>query len=80
LKNEKLLPRLIWEKARQTLVQTADGYIIFDDIVTDKSYSTEIEGVPRQYSGNAGGVVKGIGIVTCIYYNAPADRFWVIDY
>ncbi len=34
----------------------------------------------RQYSGNAGGVVKGIGIVTCVYYNASADRFWVIDY
>jgi SRSO17 transposase len=36
--------------------------------------------VRRQYSGNAGGIVKGIGIVTCVYYNAAADRFWVIDY
>jgi len=80
LKNERLTPRLIWEKARETLVQTADGYIIFDDTVADKSHSHEIEGVRRQYSGNAGGVVKGIGIVTCVYYNAAADRFWVIDY
>jgi len=80
LKNERLTPRLIWEKARQTLVQTADGYIIFDDTVADKSHSHDIEGVRRQYSGNVGGVVKGIGIVTCVYYNAATDRFWVIDY
>jgi SRSO17 transposase len=80
LKNEKLTPRLVWDKARQTLAQTADGYIIFDDTVADKSHSHEIEGVRRQYSGNVGGVVKGIGIVTCVYYNASADRFWVIDY
>ena len=80
LKNEKLTPRLIWDKACETLLPTAEGYIIFDDTVADKSHSHEIEGVRRQYSGNAGGVVKGIGIVTCVYYNAVADRFWVIDY
>ena len=80
LKNERLTPRLIWDKACETLVQTAAGYIIFDDTVADKSHSHEIEGVRRQYSGNAGGVVKGIGIVTCVYYNAARDRFWVIDY
>lgn len=80
LKNERLTPRLIGDKARQTLVQTADGYIIFDDTVADKSHSHDIVGVRRQYSGNAGGVVKGIGIVTCVYYNVALDRFWVIDY
>lgn len=80
LKNEKLTPRLVWEKARQTIIQTNDGYILFDDTVADKSYSHQIVGVRRQYSGNAGGVVKGIGIVTCVYYNAAEDRFWVIDY
>ena len=80
LKNEKLTPRLVWEKARETLVQTQDGYIIFDDTVADKSHSHDIEGVRRQYSGNAGGIIKGIGIVTCVYYNAALDRFWVIDY
>jgi len=80
LKNEKLTPRLIWEKARETLVSAADGYLIFDDMVADKSHSHDIAGVRRQYSGNVGGVIKGIGIVTCVYYNAVADRFWVIDY
>jgi len=31
--------------------------------VLDKSYSFEIDGVRRQYSGNAHGVGTGIGIV-----------------
>ena len=56
------------------------GYIIFDDTVADKDYSYEIEGVRKQYSGNAHGLVKGIGIVTFIYYNPELDRYWVIDY
>ena len=80
LKNEKLTPRLIWEKARETIVQTAAGHLIFDDTVIDKSHSHDIDGVRRQYSGNASGIIKGIGIVTCVYYNSELDRFWVIDY
>ena len=34
----------------------------------------------RQYSGNAKGVINGIGVVTCVYVNPDLDRFWVIDY
>ncbi len=80
LKHERLTPRLIWEKAKQSLVEATNGYLIFDDTVVDKSYSFQIDGVRRQYSGNAHGVVKGIGIVNLVYYNAEADRYWIIDY
>jgi hypothetical protein len=80
LKNEKLTPRLLWEKAGESLVQSAQAYLIFDDTVVDKSYSFEIEGVRRQYSGNAHGVIKGIGIVNPVYYHAELDRYWIIDY
>jgi DDE superfamily endonuclease len=80
LKSAKLTPRLLWEKARETLVPSADAYLIFDDTVIDKSYSFEIEGVRRQYSGNAHGVIKGIGIVNLVYYHAELDRYWIIDY
>ena len=80
LKQEKLTPRLVWEHAQETLVLSEAGYIIFDDTVADKDYSYEIEGVRKQYSGNAHGLVKGIGIVTFIYYNPELDRYWVIDY
>jgi hypothetical protein len=36
--------------------------------------------VRRQYSGNAHSVIKGIGIVTCVYVNPELDQFWIIDY
>ncbi len=80
LRSEKLTPALIWEKVKDILVPSENGYLIFDDTVLDKSYSFEIEGVRRQYSGNAHGIVKGIGIVNLVYYNATTDRYWIIDY
>jgi len=30
LKNQKITPRLVWDKARETLVQNFAGYIILD--------------------------------------------------
>ena len=80
LKHEKLTPRLIWEHAQKTLVMSKEGCIIFDDTVADKDYSYEIVGVRKQYSGNAHGLVKGIGVVTFVYYNPELDRYWVLDY
>lgn len=57
-----------------------NGYIIFDDSVLDKRYSEEIEIVRRQYSGNEHGVIKGIGVVICVYVNPKLQKFWVVDY
>jgi hypothetical protein len=54
--------------------------LIFDDTVADKNYSRSIELVRRQYSGNTHSVIRGIGIVTCIYVNPELDQFWLIDY
>ena len=34
----------------------------------------------KQYSGNAHGVVRGIGVVNCVYVNSKTSQFWVIDY
>ncbi len=56
------------------------GYIGFDDTVVDKRHSSQIEWVRRQSSGNAKRVIKGIGVVTCVYVNPERDRFWIIDY
>lgn len=80
LKTEKLTPRVLWEKVRDHIIYSAAGAIIFDDTVLDKSYSFAIEGVRRQYSGNEHAIIKGIGLVTCVYYNPEIDRFWVLDY
>ena len=80
LKNEKLTPRLLWDNVKDLIVVNEDAYIIFDDTVVDKRFSSEIEIVRRQYSGNEHGVVRGIGIVSCIYVNPKTLQFWVIDY
>ncbi len=62
------------------MIATSKGYVVFDDTVLDKQHSFAIELVRRQYSGNAHGVIKGIGVVTCVYVNPELDQFWVIDY
>ena len=80
LKGEKITPRLVWEKGQGHIEPSEDGYVIFDDTVLDKNRSREIEAVRRQWSGNAGGVIRGIGIVTCIYVNPDTGAFWIIDY
>src|SRR5215208_7688231 len=80
LRGERITPRLVWDNVRSQVVVTERGYVIFDDTVLDKNYSRSIELVRRQYSGNAHGVIRGIGVVTCVYVNAEADQFWLIDY
>jgi hypothetical protein len=80
LKREKLTPRLLWDNVKDVVEADDNGYIIFDDSVLDKRYSEEIEIVRRQYSGNEHGVLKGIGVVSCVYVNPTIERFWVIDY
>lgn len=80
LRGEHISPRLIWENVESQIIRTPGGYVIFDDTVLDKNFSFSIELVRRQYSGNAHGVIKGIGVVTCIYVNPELDQFWLIDY
>jgi hypothetical protein len=80
LKEEKLTPRLLWEKVSSLFTSRAEGYIVFDDVVLEKIHSTKIQGVRRQYSGNQHGIVKGIGVVNCVYVDPVRAQFWVIDY
>jgi hypothetical protein len=80
LNGEKLRPKLIWENVQNQVVQTPKGFVVFDDTVADKDFSHKIELVRRQYSGNAHAVIKGIGIVTCVYVNPESGQFWIIDY
>lgn len=80
LAGDKITPHLVWENVKGQVVQNANGYIVFDDTVIDKNYSHEIELVRRQYSGNVHGVIKGIGVVTCVYVNPATDQFRIIDY
>ena len=80
LAGDEIRPRLVWENVQSQVVQTLYGFLVFDDTVMDKNYSHNIELVRRQYSGNEHGVIKGIGVVTCVYVNPELDQFWIIDY
>jgi hypothetical protein len=80
LASDEIRPRLVWENVKDQVIETPYGFLVFDDTVLDKRYSHKIELVRRQYSGNAHGVIKGIGVVTCVYVNPQVDQFWIIDY
>lgn len=80
LRDGRIPPRLVWDNVKTDLVAHERGYLIFDDTVLDKRHSRHIEPARRQWSGNAKGIVEGIGVVTCVYVNPVLDRFWIIDY
>lgn len=80
LKHSKLTPRIIRDKALSEIPLSPHGFILFDDTVIDKDFSFNIEMVRSQYSGNAHNVIKGIGVVTCVYYNPEVDQFYALDY
>jgi Transposase DDE domain len=80
LANSSLNPLTIFHKTSELITQSPNSYLIFDDSVIDKNYSSKIEGVRKQYSGNAKRVIKGIGLVGCIYYNPELDEAWLLDY
>lgn len=80
LSQDHLTPSLLWEQVKDDIQTSPNGCIIFDDTVLDKNHSRKMEGVRQQYSGNAHGVVRGIGVVTCVYVNPDMDRWWAVDY
>jgi hypothetical protein len=80
LAGDEIRPRLVWENVKGQVIQTPYGFLVFDDTVIDKNFSKNIELVRSQYSGNAHKVIKGIGVVTCVYVNPQIDQFWIIDY
>lgn len=80
LKGEKLTPRLLWEQVEPLVEQDSRAYLIFDDTVLEKSFGPEIEVARKQWSDNKKGVIRGIGMVSCVYVNPRTENFWVIDY
>jgi hypothetical protein len=80
LKTSRFSPRHIWQRLKGVIPLSARGYLIFDDRVLSKEHSHRIELVRRQYWGNVHGIIKGIGVVNCIYYNPDLEQFWLIDY
>ena len=54
--------------------------LIVDDSVQDKRYSKKIEMVKLQYSGAAGGLVRGIGVINLVHTSAQEGDFHPIDF
>jgi hypothetical protein len=80
LAGDEIRPRMVWENVKGQVTTTPYRFLVFDDTVIDKSFANLIEQVRRQYSGNAHGVIKGIGVVSCVFVNSKIDQFWIIDY
>ena len=80
LKRDKITARMVWEQVKGDVVPTPNAYLVFDDTVADHNHSREIELVRKQWSGNAKRVIRGIGIVNCVYVNPDTGQYWVIDY
>ena len=80
LANSKMTSAMIWEHVEGDITPSAHGCIVFDDSVLDKNHSHRIEMVRRQYSGNAHGLIKGIGMVNCLYVNPDTGQYWIVDY
>jgi hypothetical protein len=72
----------LWELVQPLLNDTDSekAYLIVDDSVQDKRYSNQIELVRRQYSGAAGGLVRGIGVVNLVHTDGASGNYYPIDY
>jgi hypothetical protein len=73
-------PDAVWAEIGDAIVRSENACLIFDDTVLDKRHSFKIELVRRQYSGNEHGVVKGIGVVNCLYVNMDTGEYHIIDW
>jgi hypothetical protein len=80
LQDDNVTPQVVWEQVKDVIEYDPDGFLVFDDSVSDKNHSHKIELVRLQYSGNAHGLIKGIGVVNCLYVNPKTQRYWIIDW
>ena len=80
LQHDDVTPEIVWEQVKTAIEPDDNAFIVFDDSVLDKSHSHKIELTRRQYSGNAHGLIKGIGVVNCLYVNPQLGKYWIIDW
>lgn len=80
LADDDVSPSSVWRSIGHLVRRSGNACLIFDDTVLDKRHSSKIELVRSQYSGNEHGVVKGIGVVNCLYVNLDTHEHWIIDW
>ena len=80
LRTNNLPTNQLRELVQSVLHDSPEAFLLVDDSVQDKSYSRFIEVVKRQYSGNAHGMVRGIGLVNLVHSSGAAGDFLPLDY
>jgi len=80
LMDDDVSPSAVWLAVKGDIHYSENACLIFDDTVLDKRHSFKIELVRRQYSGNEHGVIKGIGVVNCLYVNLDTLEYWIVDW
>ena len=80
LMEDDVSPNVVWQSVGHLVRRSGNACLIFDDTVLDKRHSFKIELVRRQYSGNEHGIVKGIGVVNCVYVNLETNEHWIVDW
>jgi SRSO17 transposase len=78
LHRERLTARHLWEQVKPLLKDSPDACLIVDDSVQAKKHARKMEMVKRQYSGNEGGLVKGIGVVNLVH--TDGEDYYPIDF
>jgi len=78
LHREHLTASHLWEQVKPLLKDSPDAYLIVDDSVQAKKHARKMDLVKRQYSGNEGGVVQGIGVVNLVH--SDGEDYYPIDF
>ena len=78
LHRERLTARQLWEQVEPLLDNSADAVLIVDDSVQAKKHARKMEMVKRQYSGNEGGLVRGIGVVNLVH--SDGQDYYPVDF
>ena len=78
LHREQLTACHLWEQVSPLLNDSPDAYLIVDDSVQAKKYARKMELVKRQWSGNEGGLVNGIGVVNLVH--SDAEDYLPVDF
>jgi Transposase DDE domain. len=76
----KLTPRLVWDAAQPSLINSPESYLILDDSVHEKAFAQKIDLVKLQYSGAKHGLTKGIGVLSLIHSTGEPNAFTPVDF
>jgi hypothetical protein len=78
LHRERLTAHQLWKQVKPLLNDSPEAYLIVDDSVQAKQHARKIDLVKRQYSGNEGGLVQGIGVVNLVH--TDGEDYYPIDF